>query len=79
MIVGINGGPGSPRYAGVDGDWYSIRDRVSQEKVRYVYFGTGHEFPRNSRSTLADIELALGELMELGGARPTCVAWQADR
>jgi hypothetical protein len=81
LIVGVDeaAGLGSLRYTGADGDWYSRGDRDSDAEVTYVYFGNGHEFPRDSEITMPEIEQALAELLDNVGKRPTCVAWQPDR
>lgn len=81
LVVGLRPGSdlGAMRYAGDDGDWFSLGNQTRPDGVEYAYFGTGTEFPANAEVPVDVVRAALGEMLSSGGARPGCVEWQAGR
>ncbi|MGX7825275.1 Imm1 family immunity protein [Actinokineospora sp. 24-640] len=85
LVIGADSatGLGAVRYAGDSGDpannggeWFSVGERVNPDGVRFVYFGTGDEWPGNCEVPLAVVKAAMVELMTSQGKRPASVVWQ---
>jgi hypothetical protein len=79
LVVGVNAvtALGAVRYAGDDGEWFSKGEKVNPGGVRFLYYGTAHEYPADSEVPLDLVRRALRELLANAGKRPECVTWQA--
>ncbi|SDJ81260.1 Immunity protein Imm1 [Lentzea albidocapillata subsp. violacea] len=79
LVVGVDqaGAFGAVRYAGDDGEWFSKGAQVNPDGVRYLYYGTAHEFPADSEVPLELVRQALGQLLVNEGTRPEGLSWQA--
>jgi hypothetical protein len=79
LVVGVDQATalGAVRYAGDDGEWFSRGEQVNPNGVRYLYFGTAHEFPADSEVPLDLVRQALRELLANEGTRPDGLPWQA--
>ncbi|WP_191305139.1 Imm1 family immunity protein [Lentzea cavernae] len=79
LVVGVDQatGLGAVRYAGDDGEWFSKGEQVNPNGVRYLYFGTAHEFPADSEVPVGQVQQVLRELLANGGTRPEGARWQA--
>ncbi|MGZ3142452.1 Imm1 family immunity protein [Lentzea chajnantorensis] len=79
LVVGVDEatGLGAVRYAGDDGEWFSKGGKVNPDGVRFLYYGTAHEYPADSEVPLDLVRQALRELLANEGKRPECVTWQA--
>jgi len=78
LVVGVDQAAalGAVRYAGEEGEWFSKGEQVNPDGVRYLYYGTAHEFPADSEVPLSLVRHALRELLTNEGKRPESVTWQ---
>ncbi len=78
LVIGVDQATelGAVRYAGDEGEWFSRGDRVNPDGVRYLYYGTAHDFPADSEVPLDLVRTALRELLANEGKRPESVQWQ---
>ena len=78
LVVGVDQATalGAVRYAGDVGEWFSKGEQVNPDGVRYLYFGTAHEFPADSEVPLDLVRQALRELLANEGTRPESLTWQ---
>jgi Immunity protein Imm1 len=79
LVVGVRPGSdlGALRYAGEDGDWYSLGEQARPDGLEFAYFGTATEFPADAEVSLGIVRAALCEMLTNGGARPTRALWQS--
>ncbi|MCR3746115.1 Imm1 family immunity protein [Lentzea californiensis] len=79
LVVGVDQASalGAVRYADDDGEWFSRGEQVKPDGVRYLYYGTAHEFPADSEVPLDVVRQALQELLANQGMRPEGLSWQA--
>ncbi|SMC69151.1 Imm1 family immunity protein [Lentzea albidocapillata] len=79
LVVGVDQASalGAVRFAGDDGEWFSKGEQVNPDGVRYLYYGTAHEFPADSEVPLDVVRQALRELLSNEGTRPEGLSWQA--
>jgi len=79
LVIGVDADTalGAIRFAGADGEWFSQGERTNPNGVRYLYYGTAHDFPANSEVQLLVVRQALGQLLAGKGKRPDGVPWQA--
>lgn len=79
LVVGVDQASalGAVRFAGDDGEWFSKGKQVNPDGVRYLYYGTAHEFPADSEVPLDVVRQALQELLANEGMRPEGLSWQA--
>jgi hypothetical protein len=77
MTVGADAenGLGAVRWTG-DGTFYSRGEHTNPNGVEHAYFGTAHNFPADSEVPLTAVRLAMRQLLDSRGERPTAVAWQ---
>jgi hypothetical protein len=78
LVIGVDQATalGAVRYAGDEGEWFSRGERINPDGVRYLYYGTAHEFPADSEVPLDQVRQALRELLSSEGGRPESVTWQ---
>jgi hypothetical protein len=79
LVIGVDAETalGAIRFAGADGEWFSQGERVNPNGVRYLYYGTAHDFPADSEVPLLLVRRALGQLLAGRGKRPDGVLWQS--
>lgn len=81
LDVGVSGDRGVVRYSGRD--WPRGVFGVTEEECcdgeerSYFYMGHCRGFPASSEIPLDLVRAAVKEFMEVDGARPKCIRWQA--
>jgi len=78
LVIGVDqqSGLGAVRYAGTDGEWFSQGESTNPDGVKFLYYGTAHDFPADSEVPLGIVRQALSELLSVEGQRPESVTWQ---
>jgi len=77
LVIGANAetGLGVVRWSR-DGTYYSQGAHINPNGVEHAYFGTAQDFPADSEVPLDVVRLAMRQLLDNHGERPSAVAWQ---